>query len=120
MESMFPIDSSLLFAILIVMTISAYILILKKLRPKSILTNKIPKQDPKKDDPQTRKKDKSVENRTPETVQSKESRSACSHHFGYLRTLPKNTSLPDECLGCPNIIECLTRERIKKSRGKQK
>ena len=70
MEFMFPIDSSLLFAILIVMTISAYILILKKLRPKSILTNKIPKQDP-----QTRKKDKSVENRIPETVQSKESRS---------------------------------------------
>ena len=56
MEFMFPIDSSLLFAILIVMTISAYILILKKLRPKSILTKNIPKEDPKKYDPQNQKK----------------------------------------------------------------
>jgi len=119
MESMFPIDSSLLIAILIVTTISAYILILKKLKPKSILTNKIPKQDPKTNVPETRKKDKNVEKKILDTTQSKEYGSACSQHFGYLGTLPKNASLPDECLGCPNIIKCLTRKRIKKSPAKQ-
>lgn len=31
----------------------------------------------------------------------------CSHKFGYLSSLPKNTPLPDECFGCPQIIECL-------------
>jgi len=31
----------------------------------------------------------------------------CNHHFGYLRTLPKNAPIPDECLGCTNIMECL-------------
>lgn len=120
MEIMFPIDSSLLIAILIVTTISTYILILKKLKPKSILTNKIPKQHPKKDDLKTRKKEKNIEKEIPETAQSKEYRSGCSHYFGYLGTLPKNASLPDECLECPNIIKCLTRKRIKKSPGKQK
>jgi hypothetical protein len=118
MESMFPIDSSLLTAILIIMAISAYILILKKLKPKSIFTNKIPKQHPKKDDLKTREKEKNIEKKIPETAQSKEYRSGCSHYFGYLGTLPKNASLPDECLECPNIIKCLTRKRIKKSPGR--
>jgi len=32
----------------------------------------------------------------------------CPHFFGYVRSLPKNTAIPDECLGCPWIVECLT------------
>ena len=31
----------------------------------------------------------------------------CVHSFGYLRSLPKNTSVPDECFGCPKIMQCL-------------
>lgn len=30
----------------------------------------------------------------------------CNHHFGHLRTLPKNASIPDECLSCSRIVEC--------------
>lgn len=30
----------------------------------------------------------------------------CKHQLGYLRTLPRNTSIPDECLSCDRIIEC--------------
>ena len=30
----------------------------------------------------------------------------CNHQFGYLRTLPKNASIPDECLSCNRIVEC--------------
>lgn len=30
----------------------------------------------------------------------------CKHRLGYLRTLSKNASIPDECLGCDRIIEC--------------
>jgi len=32
----------------------------------------------------------------------------CPHFFGYVRSLPKNTPIPDECLGCSWIVECLT------------
>jgi len=43
------------------------------------------------------------------------SRRDCLHQFGYLRTLPKNAPIPDECFGCSKIVECLvnakTRER---------
>jgi len=31
----------------------------------------------------------------------------CPHKFGYLNSLPKNTPIPDECFGCPQIVECL-------------
>jgi hypothetical protein len=35
-----------------------------------------------------------------------ETASGCNHQLGYLRTVPINTSLPEECLGCAKIIEC--------------
>lgn len=41
---------------------------------------------------------------------SSESARKCSHFFGYVRTLPKNTPIPDECLWCPSIVDCLTQE----------
>lgn len=31
----------------------------------------------------------------------------CIHEFGYLRSLPKNTPILEECFGCPKILECL-------------
>ncbi len=30
----------------------------------------------------------------------------CKYRFGYLRALPKDASIPDECLSCDRIIEC--------------
>jgi len=37
----------------------------------------------------------------------KEEFKSCKHKFGHLKTLPKNTPIPDECFGCPQILECL-------------
>jgi hypothetical protein len=33
--------------------------------------------------------------------------SGCPHHFGYLKEHPKNTPIPNECLTCTRIMECL-------------
>jgi DNA-directed RNA polymerase subunit RPC12/RpoP len=30
----------------------------------------------------------------------------CPHHFGYLKNHPKNSSIPDECFACANLIQC--------------
>ncbi len=35
----------------------------------------------------------------------------CSHFFGYVKTLPKNTPIPDECLWCPSIVDCLSHKQ---------
>ena len=32
----------------------------------------------------------------------------CSHFFGYLRKIPRNTPIPDECFSCPKMVECLS------------
>jgi len=32
--------------------------------------------------------------------------SKCSHHFGYLASLPKFESVPQECLTCQKLLEC--------------
>ncbi len=37
----------------------------------------------------------------------------CKHKFGHLKTLPKNTPIPDECFGCPQILECLMPKKSK-------
>jgi len=30
----------------------------------------------------------------------------CPRHFGYLKDLPKDGSIPDKCLTCANLIQC--------------
>jgi hypothetical protein len=31
----------------------------------------------------------------------------CTFKLGYLKSLPKNKPIPDECFGCPQILECI-------------
>lgn len=37
----------------------------------------------------------------------------CPHKFGYLKSLRKNAPIPDECFGCPQILECLMTRKSK-------
>ncbi|UCB61383.1 MAG: hypothetical protein JSW72_04870 [Candidatus Bathyarchaeota archaeon] len=45
------------------------------------------------------------EKRTKKTS-NEEPTQECQHRLGYLQTLPKDASIPNECLGCDRIIEC--------------
>lgn len=113
-------DSIILISVLIFAAVFLYILTLKKLTPKSIPADNTPEQHSKKNNLKSIKKSENSSKELSEAMQSKQTISDCSHHFGYLGTLPKNTPLPDECLGCPKIIKCLTRASTKKSLVKQK
>ena len=31
----------------------------------------------------------------------------CAHHFGYLKARPKDSPVPDDCLLCARILECM-------------
>ena len=31
----------------------------------------------------------------------------CGHHLGYLKGRAKNAAIPDECLVCPKILQCM-------------
>jgi len=41
-----------------------------------------------------------------EESSKRETAPRCQHQLGYLRTLPKDTPIPDECLSCDRVIEC--------------
>jgi DNA-directed RNA polymerase subunit RPC12/RpoP len=45
--------------------------------------------------------EREVEDKIEETV-------ACAHHLGYLKRRPKNTPIPEECLTCPKMIDCMS------------
>ncbi len=32
---------------------------------------------------------------------------SCAHHFGYLKTHEKDAPLPDECLTCSKLLQCM-------------
>ena len=40
-----------------------------------------------------------------------ESPAKCAHYFGFLNAIPKNASIPDECLVCPKVLQCSIRKR---------
>jgi len=42
------------------------------------------------------------------TKDSEASEGKCAHFFGFLKKRPKNMPIPDECLTCSRMIECLT------------
>ena len=37
--------------------------------------------------------------------------SECSHSFGYLAIRPKNSPIPQECLCCLQVIDCLYKNK---------
>jgi hypothetical protein len=39
----------------------------------------------------------------------------CPHQFGYLKSLPKNTQVPEECFGCQRIVECILNKKGKQN-----
>jgi len=48
----------------------------------------------------------SIPDRIIQESMKKEIVQECKYRFGYLRTLPKDASIPDECLSCDKIIGC--------------
>jgi len=34
----------------------------------------------------------------------------CVHHYGYLKNLPREATIPDECLTCPKLLQCFVKK----------
>jgi len=64
--------------------------------------------DAKNAEPQKEEEKKEIEkplDRPPET--EVKGPSACSRHFGYLANRPKDAPIPQECLVCSEIVNCM-------------
>jgi len=46
--------------------------------------------------------------------------SGCPHHFGYLANRPKDVPIPQECLTCPKIVDCMLRLSASRSGESEK
>ena len=59
--------------------------------------------------PQKEKEEKKKKEEPPVKPPEKEETgpSECSHHFGYLANRPKDAPIPQECLTCPKIVDCM-------------
>lgn len=47
------------------------------------------------------------DSKKPNTPTQSTARTACQHNVGYLRTRPKNTPIPEECLTCDHMVDCM-------------
>lgn len=108
---MLLIDLNASIAVLIFVALAAYILILRRLKPEVDASQQIAKQDqskPNRPDEKNLKEQKNLRKENQASIL--EPGSSCLNHFGYLGTLPKNSIIPDQCLGCTKIVKCLTRK----------
>ena len=62
---------------------------------------------------ETRKNDKDKESKKAFFLFGEKDFEGCPHKFGYLKSLRKNAPIPDECFGCPQILECLMTRKSK-------
>lgn len=44
----------------------------------------------------------------------------CSHYMGYLFSFPRNRPIPNECMGCPEVFECLEHKKLKPAPPEEK
>lgn len=107
---MFPLDSNVLLAIFVIVALFVYVFILRKLEPKMVTLKQITKENPNKTDNRSTEERKNSY-KTPQENPSSRTELSCTHEFGYLGTLPKNSKIPDECLGCMQIVKCLAEGR---------
>jgi hypothetical protein len=101
-------DPLVLTGILMVAMIPLYILILRKLRPSQALGRTRGVSNSERHYPKTRKRNNVAWKKAEKNAQLEKPKHQCAHSFGYLSSLPRNASVASECLGCPQIIECLT------------
>ncbi len=85
------------------------ILIRKEERPERPSPTAQTSESPKKPSESAKEAPKGIEEKRgpPPTARPHLRPASCPHFFGYLRKIPKNASMPDECFGCPKMVECL-------------
>jgi len=76
----------------------------------SVHTNQETRTPTLREDRDIAKPEKTV---APAKTESVSTKNDCQHHFGYLRTLPKNAPIPDECFGCLKVVECLVKAKTR-------
>ena len=105
-DPMLSFDISAIDIVLLVAVLVLIVLFITQQRGKTVAESPLPPSSlgENLEKLETRVKSKSKEHNT---RQSPLGFTKCIHDFGYLRNLPQNTPIPDECFGCPQVMRCL-------------
>lgn len=103
---MLSFDVSAIDIVLLIAVMVLLLLFITQKRGQVATESQLPVQDEEKLLEKPRTKDQTAKKKLSAT-QSSKGFLECVHHFGYLKNLPQNTPVPDECFGCPRIMRCL-------------
>lgn len=119
---MSPLDIAILFSFIVVtVSLTFYFAMLLRLGPceETKLTTYIRKTTEKQSyrmnlqDSKRKRKEKELLRAGNSSPQRETDKKECPHYVGYLTTLQKGSSFPDECFGCRKVIQCLRIEPTK-------
>jgi hypothetical protein len=102
---MLSFDVSAIDVVLLVAVLALFMLFVTQKRSKTAPKHHLDIND-QKELPEESKIEQKVASENHDT-QSAKAFQKCVHQFGYLKDMPKNTPIPDECFGCPNVMRCL-------------
>jgi len=105
-ESLLSFELSVIDIALIIAVVVLLMLFLTHKHGQPTTESELPRKGQKKPLEKPKVTAKTVQEKTSKT-QSPMDFQECMHHFGYLRTLPRGTPVPDECFGCKKILRCL-------------
>ena len=108
---MAAVETTIFLGVLAILSVLAYVFILRKMK-----TKQLNQADTAVHAEPTSPEVNADYSKVPELQESnkkpkRKPMPECSHHFGYLSSLPKNRRPPSECLQCRRKTQCLERER---------
>jgi hypothetical protein len=103
------VDPTHLLLVMVTVSLTSYFALLIRLKPSaeaklSTFMDKKPAKERRKS-PESKKPSSSP--RPEKGVMQEPREKKCPHYLGYLTTLPKGTSFPEECFGCRQVIRCM-------------
>ena len=116
---MVAVDSNILIGILVVLSVAAYVFVLRRMKTKqpspveSAISIKTGEEAMKYD------KETTELQQTDESPKEKPL-TDCGHYFGYLSSLSKKSEPPEKCLVCSKMTRCMSGKKPRKARGKQR
>jgi hypothetical protein len=110
------IDSNVLIGLLVMVSVLAYIFVLRRIKAKEPdITRAAAGTDgdilnEEKETAEPQQIDERPRNRL---------LTRCNHHFGYLSSLSKKSAFPKECHECSKMTKCMSRKKPRKTRDRQ-
>jgi hypothetical protein len=105
-ELMLSFDITAVDVVLLIAVLVLFLLFIAQRRSQVVSETQLPAHD-RVEIPEKPETTVQASKGKPSVRHSPEDFQRCIHNFGYLKNLPANTPVPDECFGCTKAMRCL-------------